>query len=250
VLLMILTLIVFGKRKSIADINLTTFGQWLFALVGAAIALLIQFYCLRNLPVIDFTNWKKNTNVAELFIETPAEKKILFLYQNKDGLEKLLTIKEMDNITETIPRFYEEYSYVDRIDSVISEAVQPKYSGFSMLDNQGRDFASIYLKNERVYLLFMHDLDEVNDKAMKSEKLINLISYCEKNNIDFVAVTNSPPNEIEEFIENRQICFPIYYNPIDLVKGPFIVRDAIRSNPGLIILENGVVIDKRSWQRF
>ena len=250
VALMILTLLVFGKRKAIHDINLTQLGQWLLACIGAAIVLLLQFYCLRNLPVIDFGNWKKGVHVAELFIEKPAEIEVLFLYQNNYGLEKFLSMDDLNNITDTYPKFYEEFNYVDRIDSMIVEAVHPKFPGFSMLDNQGRDFASIYLNQEQVYILFMHDLDEANMEAMKSEKLKNVIAYCNDNNIDLVGITNSSYNEIDKFIKNYALSFPVYHNPIDPVKGPFIVRDAVRSNPGLIVLKNGIVIEKRAWRNF
>jgi len=250
VLLLIFVLIVFANSKSIPDIRLTLLGQWLFAFIGGGLVLLLQSYCLNNLPLIDFSHWKKGTDIVEIFIEKPAQIDILFLYQNEKGEEKLLSMEEMTNITETIPNFYETYNYIERIDSVISEAIHPKVSGFSMLDNQGRDFADIYLNKEIVCLLFMHDLDEVNEKAMASEQLKNRIADCKNNNIDFVAITNSPFDEIDKFIKNYNITFPIYLNPIDPVKGPFIVRDAIRSNPGLIVLKNGVVAEKRGWRRF
>jgi uncharacterized membrane protein YphA (DoxX/SURF4 family) len=248
--LMIPTLIVFGYRKSIPDIRLTSLGQWLFAFVGVAMVFLIQFYCFRNLPAIDRGNWKKGAHVVELFIGKPTEKEILLLYQNNEGIEKLLSMEELNNIMETNPKFYDEYSYVDRIDSVIVEAVHPKFPGFSMLDLKGGDFASLYLNKEIVYMLFIHDLDEANEEAMKSKKLQNLVAFCAENDIDFVGITNNSYEDIEKFIEEYAIDFPIYYNPIDPVKGPFIVRDAIRSNPGLIILKNGVVADKKSWRNF
>jgi uncharacterized membrane protein YphA (DoxX/SURF4 family) len=255
VVLMIVTLVVFGKRKSIPDIRLTILGQWLFAFLGAGIALLIQIYCLQNLPLYDFSDWKdckKCKNTIDLFVEKPAEKEILFLYKNEEDLEKLLSLEEMENITDTYPNFYTEFEFVDRIDSIITEAIKPEISGFSMLDNQGRDFANIYLNydKETVYLLFMHDLDEVNHMAMKSGNLQKLLTHCIDNDIDLIGITNSPPEEIKGFTEKYSLNFPIYYNPIDPVKGPFIVRDAIRSNPGLIILKNGVVAEKRSWRNF
>jgi len=248
VALLIVTLIVFAKRNTISDIRLTLLGQWLLAFVIAGIALLIQIYALRNLPLIDFSKWKKGENVAALLIEKPAEIDVLFLYKNDKEEEMLLSIEDMDHITETHPNFYTEFFYVDRIDAVILEAIHAKIPGFSMLDEQGRDFASIYLRQEKVYILFMHDLDEVNDQAMKSDALQNLITYCEKNDIAFVGITNSPLDEIKSFIKKYNIIFPIYYNPIDPIKGPFVVRDAIRSNPGLIVLENGVVVEKKSWR--
>ena len=249
VVLMIFTLILFAQRKNIPDIRLTALGQWLFAFVGAGAVLALQIYCMRNLPLIDFSNWKKGNNVVDIFVEKPAEIDVLFLYQNEKGEEKLLSMDEMGNITDTYPKFYDEFNYVDRIDSVISEAVKPVIPGFSMLDKQGKDFANIYFHKETVYLLFMHDLDETNEEAMKSERLQKLIAQCEKENIDLVAITNSSPDEIEKFVEQYNTPFPIYYNPTDPVKGPFIIRDAIRSNPGLIILKNGVVAEKRGWRK-
>jgi uncharacterized membrane protein YphA (DoxX/SURF4 family) len=250
--IMIVTLVIFGKRKAIPDIKFTLLGQWLLAFLGAGIALLIQIYCLRNLPVIDFSDWKKGTKVTDLFIEKPAVKDMFFLYQNDEGVEQILSIEDMENITDTYPSFYTDFMYIDRVDSVISEAVKAKVEGFSMLDNQGRDFAGACLGigKANVYLLFMHDLDEANDQAMKSEQLQQLVAYCKENNIDFVGITNSPPDEIKVFTEKYNISFPIYYNPIDPVKGPFIVRNAIRSNPGLIILKEGVIVEKRAWRRF
>ncbi|MDR0207251.1 MAG: DoxX family protein [Bacteroidales bacterium] len=252
VALLMITLIVFGKRKSIPDIRLTLLGQWLFACVGSGIALFIQIYCLRNLPIIDLTEWKKGKDMVELLVEKPAKIEMLFLYKNEKGIEKLLSMEEMETITESIPKFYEEYYFIDRIDSIITEAVKPKITGFSMLDNQGRDFTSIYLDNnkETVYLLFMHDLDEVSKEALQSENLSQLVVYCTNNEINFVGITNSPPEDIKDFIEKNEINFPIYYNPIDPVKGPFVVRDAVSSNPGLIILKNGVVAEKRAWRNF
>ena len=255
VVIMIVTLVVFAKRNTIPDMKLTVLGQWIFAFVGAGIALIIQIYCLRNLPFIDYSDWrdcKKCKTVAELFVEKPAEKKVMFLYKNAEGVEKFLDMEELGNITETYPHFYETFEYVDRIDSVTSEAVPPLKSGFSMLDKQGRDWAGIYLtaEKEKVYLLFMHDLDEVNEKGIKSENLQKLIAQCMENNIDFVGITNSTPDEIDLFIKKYNLTFPIYYNPIDPIKGPFMVRDAIRSNPGLIVLQNGVVVEKKSWRKF
>jgi hypothetical protein len=204
------------------------------------------------LPLVDFSDWKKGKKVSQLFIETPAVKDMLFHYQNNEGVEKLLSMADMENVADTYPNFYSDFTYIDRVDSVISEAVKAKKEGFSMLDHQGRDFASVYLDTNKtnVYLLFMHDLDEVSPEAIKSIQLLHLVAYCKENNIDFVGITNSSPDEIKTFTENYKINFPIYYNPIDPIKGPFIVRDAIRSNPGLIILKKGVVDEKKAWRRF
>jgi len=89
VLIMIPTLIIFFKRKSIPDIKLTILGQWILVAVGALIALGFEIYCVVNLPPIDYTNWKVGNNVSEYFIDKPAQKEIVFLYKNKQDSTRL-----------------------------------------------------------------------------------------------------------------------------------------------------------------
>jgi triosephosphate isomerase len=253
VVIIIPTLILFFKRKSIPDIRLTVFGQWLFASFWVALVFAFEIYCLFNLPIKDYTNWKKGENITQWFIDQPAQKEIVFLYKNNVDSTKLVTLTEnqMMTITDQNPNFYSEYEYVDRKDSIIKKAIPPKIPGFSMLDTLGRDYASQLITDKSVvYLLFIHNLDEVNPKGIQSKALLSLVSECEKQNIPFVAVTNSSEAEIDKFITEYKITFPIYFNPIDPVKGPFMVRDAVRSNPGLILIKNGVVVNKWSWRNF
>ncbi len=253
VVIIIPTLILFFKRKSIPDIRLTVFGQWLFTSFWVVLVFAFEIYCLFNLPIKDYTNWKKGENVTQWFIDQPAQKEIVFLYKNTLDSTKLVTLTEnqMMTITDQNPNFYTEYEYVDRKDSIIKKGIPPKIAGFSMLDTLGRDYASqLITKNSTVYVLFMHNLDEVNPKGIQSKALQSFVSVCEKQNIHFVAVTNSSETEIQKFIARYKITFPIYFNPIDPVKGPFMVRDAVRSNPGLMLIKNGVVVNKWSWRNF
>ena len=55
---------------------------------------------------------------------------------------------------------------------------------------------------------------------------------------------------IRKFRQENNIPFPIYENHIDPIKGPFMVRDAVRSNPGLIIIQGGIVKGKYNWRDF
>lgn len=254
VVIMIPTLIIFFKRKSIPDIKMTELGKWTFAGMGALLIFVLEVYCYRNLPIMDFSDWKKGDDVSSAFIEQPAQKDIVFVYQNiEDQSEKTLTQDELMNITESIPDFYDQYEYVDRKDVIIEPAVHPEIAGFNMLDVSGADHASVLISSNNenpVFLLFMADLDKVNMKGVKNQDLQNLVDEAAANGASFVAVTNSPQEEIEKFIEENNINFPIYQNPIDPVKGPFMVRDAVRSNPGLILIHKGNVVDKWAWRNF
>ena len=56
--------------------------------------------------------------------------------------------------------------------------------------------------------------------------------------------------EIAKFVEENGIELPVYQNPIDPVHGPFMVRDAMRSNPGIMVINKGVVKEKWAWRDF
>ena len=248
VVLIIPTIIVFVNRKKIPDCRLTLLGQWIAILLFAAATVIFQIYCIRHLPVIDFTDWKKGNDVVA-FIEQPAQKEVMFIYRNKvDNTEMKLT---QDELMSQSDDFYENYDYVDRIDSIIKDIVRAKIDGFNMLDENGADHAFELISHDNdqpLYVLYMPNLSETKVKGV--EKAKKLAADCAAKDVAFVAVSNSSPEDIAAFVEAHGLDFPVYYNPIDPIKGPFMVRDAVRSNPGIILFEKGVVKDKWAWRDF
>lgn len=249
VIIIIPTIIVFAKRKLIPDIRLTELGKWLTIAVFAAIAICFQLHFLRHLPLKDHSDWKKGEYVVDSFIEKPAVKEVVFVYRNsKTGEEMTLS---QDELMEQSDSFYTDYEYVDRHDSVITPYKAAKIPGFNMLDENGADHAYELISpdNEQyTYILYVSNLKEVNPKGVEKAKA--LAAKCAENDYPFVAVTNSSEEEITAFVTMYGLDFPIYQNPIDPVKGPFMVRDAVRSNPGLILFKKGVVLEKWAWRDF
>lgn len=256
VIIMIPTLILFFKRGRIPDIRLTGLGQCLLTLIGVLIAAFLQFYCYRHLPVIDLNkDWKKGSNLAITFTEEPDRIAAFFTYQNKKDSSILVLDKEaMMSITDRLPLFYDEYEYLDRRDSIIEPGREPKVEGFSMLDSTGSDYALPLLNPTHLkplFILVMNDLREVNIEGLQNENLQTLVNEAKKGTIEIVGLTTNTPEEAHAFAKFHHLDFPIYCNnPFDPAKGPFIVRDAIRSNPGLILIQGGVVLQKWAWRDF
>ena len=246
VVFIIPTLIVFFNRKKISDCRLTVLGQWLAIAVFALIAVLFQLYVIRHLPFIGKSDWNKGKDVS-VFVAQPAQKEVAFVYRNiATGEEITLSQDELEKQEDS---FYEQNEYVSREDKIIKEAVAAKIDGFNMLDENGADHAPEYFSTDNpndVYILYVHDLSEANDKGV--QKAITLAKACIDKGIDFVGITNSSEEEIAAFIQKYSIEFPIYYNPINPITGPFMVRDAMRSNPGIMLLNKGVVKDKWAWR--
>ncbi|MDL2296553.1 DoxX family protein [Bacteroidales bacterium OttesenSCG-928-B11] len=252
VVIIIPTIIIFVKRKTIPAIRLTELGQWCFACVGGFIVLFLQIYCYRHLPIIDFSEWKKETDLVIQYIEQPGEKEMIFIYQSKrDSSVINLTVEDMETVADSNPNFYDEYEYVDRIDSLVKAPVKPKLPGFNMLDANGKDHANLLINRDNLtplFLLVMPNVDDANGKAFADPNLQEIIKRSEENNLYFVGITNSTQEEVAAFTAKHNLSFPIYSNPIDPVKGPFMVRDAIRSNPGLFLIERGFIKDKWAWR--
>ena len=248
------TLIVFICRDRIPDIRLTELGKWCFAGIGCIIVCLVQFISYRHLPIVDFSDWAKGKNVAEAFIEKPAVKEIVYKYLRlADSTTVEMSSDEMMEAYEKDARFDEKYEYLDRIDSTLEEAVMPEIPGFNMVDSLGGDHSIELIQNDKstsTFIVFMHDLEETNEKGIMSPALKLLADSCMSMGVDFVGITNSPQEYIDAFVSQYNITFPIYSNAIDPVKGPFMVRDAIRSNPGLMQIKNGIVVGKWSWRDF
>ena len=246
VVFIIPTLIVFFNRKKISDCRLSELGQWLCVGLFALVAVGFQLYVIRHLPFIGKSDWNKGKDVS-VFVAQPAQKDVVFVYKNNEtGEEITLTQDELMNQADD---FYEKNDYVSREDKILKEAVKAKIDGFNMLDENGADHAPDYFATDRegdVYILYVHDLNEANAKGM--QKAITLAKACESEGVDFVGITNSSEEEIAKFVEKYGIEFPIYYNPINPITGPFMVRDAIRSNPGVMLLSKGVVKEKWAWR--
>lgn len=248
VVIIIPTLIFFFNRKKVKDCRLTELGQWLCVAIFAAISVGFQLYVIRHLPFIGKSDWNKGKDVS-VFVAQPAQKEVVFVYKNNaSGEEVKLT---QDELMAQDDAFYENNEYVDREDKVVKEAVKAKIDGFNMLDENGADHAPDYFAKDRegeVYILYVHNLSEAKEKGM--QKALTLAKACQDKGVDFVGITNSSEEEIAAFVEEYGIEFPIYYNPINPITGPFMVRDAIRSNPGIILLDKGVVKEKWAWRDF
>jgi uncharacterized membrane protein YphA (DoxX/SURF4 family)/peroxiredoxin len=242
------TLIVFFNRKKISDCRLSELGQWLCVVLFAVISVAFQLYVIHHLPFIGKSDWNKGKDVS-VFVAQPAQKEVVFVYKNNEtGEEITLTQDELMNQADD---FYEKNDYVSREDKILKEAVKAKIDGFNMLDENGADHAPDYFATDRegdVYILYVHDLNEANAKGM--QKALTLAKACQEKGVDFVGITNSSEEEIAKFVEKYGIEFPIYYNPIDPVHGPFMVRDAMRSNPGVMLINKGIVVDKWAWRDF
>lgn len=253
VVIIIPTIIVFIYRNEIPDVRLTELGKWLFVAIAMLAAGLVQLYCYQHLPIIDFSDWKIGTNVADSYIDKQQVTEVTYIYKDTiNDKEYRFTEEELMAKFETDPTFFDDKEDAGQEEKVIQELLRAPIQGFTMEDSIS-DFSADLINEDNVrplFIVFMNYLDETNIKGLQSPYLNELIAYCQNNNADIVGLTNSSAEEIAEFKKENNISFPIYRSDCDPVKGPFIVRDAIHANPGIIYVQNGFVEGKWNWRDF
>ncbi|MCD6090390.1 MAG: DoxX family protein [Bacteroidales bacterium] len=187
-----------------------------------------SFYNLRHLPMIDFRFWKVGSQV----------------YNNKQkSIELYLTFKNK-NTGELHEFLSPNYPYQDKEwnanwEFVSSREYSPEQNAQSLMifDIEGIDVTNEVLGVQgKSFLLISHDLNAISKKNV--QKIKTFIQIAEDENLSIAIITASLGNKIFNFSNQNTIDIPFFLaDDIDL-------KTIIRSNPGLILLENGKVIKK------
>lgn len=209
--------------------------DWLVALYSCLFALAFCSYCLYYLPVLDFRPYKIGTNIPEAMSVPPgkhlSELQTVFLMK-KGNVEKEFTV---DNYPDST------WTYVDRHTIVVKKGYEPPISDFSMIDiDTGNDISQQILSDPNyTFLLISPRIEKADDSHID---VINaLYEYCHANGYHFYALTSSPDDEIEDWRDKTGAEYP--FCQVDNI----ILKTIIRSNPGLLLLKHGTILNKWSY---
>lgn len=201
-------------------------------IVGASLFLLL--FCFSNyiwgLPMFDFRPYKPGKNILEQRVaaEEPVVK-YFFVYKNKNtGEEKNFLVSELTALDK------EEWEYVDRIEDVINPGVPAKIQNFYASDEDGVDVTDHVLENpEYSFWILSKDLKKSKKKAWA--ELNEISKLADQEGLEMFVFT---PSNFEDFRHEVQAAYPFY------TADKTFVKTIVRANPGLVILQNGNVIDK------
>jgi peroxiredoxin len=131
--------------------------------------------------------------------------------------------------------------FVDQKSVLISKGYVPPIHDFTINDPQNGDITEEALQYEgKTYLAIMYDLSKTSKRgAQKVEKLYQL---NKNKGVGFYALSGSSQEEIEKFREETGVTFPFCQTD------PVTLKTIIRSNPGIVLLNNGVIESKWAWR--
>lgn len=189
----------------------------------AAVTLLhvgLAIYAIRHLPYIDFRAYKVGASIPKLM--QPSEALRYKYIMEKDGKEVEFT------------SYPNEQGYEFKEMILLNPEAQPKITDYSVWNNEG-DFTEQTFEGNKL-LVIMYDVTKANTASLKEIKeLTNQLPP----NVEPVVLTASGEQIYEAFRHEYQLPIPYYFADATVLK------TMIRSNPGLIFVQDGVV--KGKW---
>ncbi len=197
------------------------------AVISIGCTLGFMFWTLNHLPIKDFRPYKIGNNIPEL-MEYPEDAEpdqyaITFVYQ-KDGEEQEFTL-------ENYPKNDSSWTFVRQKSELIKKGYEPPIHDFELMSMEYEDMTYDILESEDVVtLVIMYDLAKTERKNL--DKLDEIDEPC-------YYVTGSGEADIEAFCQETGLEMSRF-----LSCDPVTLKTIVRANPGVIVLQNGTIIDK------
>lgn len=233
--LLLLSSILFLKRGKLKT-NWAIIDQYFWITTSFIFIISVSIHSYKHLPLLDFRPFFIGANIQEqMSIPEGAELdefKSIFKYKNiKTG-----EIKEFNESNypwkDTLT-----WEYVEIRQELIKEGYTPPIHDFN-IEHSFRGNITEEVMNDKGYtfLLVSHNLSNASIK--NNEKINKLYSFCVNNGHKFYCVTASLDDEIRDFSETNNSNYEFCNMDETLLK------TVVRSNPGLILLREGTIIDK------
>ena len=201
--------------------------QFAIGCVYALAFLGFEVYNYRHLPVVDFMNWKVG---KQLNVETSGDADIYLIYRNKATGETQEFLSPNYPWNDSV--WMSEWEFVDQRTEGGSN-----FLGFSALDESGNDVTESILTTEKLLMFTSHDLADVTEKQWAKVK--DVTETAEKLGYIVIWVVANEPEFVEQLREQYDFLYEVYY--ADELE----IKPIVRSNPGLVWLDNGLV--KNKW---
>lgn len=218
IILLVLILILFIYRHQVepfldqgrADITIGVVT--LINIAGAIIA-------IQHLPYIDFRAYKVGANIPQL-MQPSAQLQYKYI-MTKDGKEE----EFMDYPSEG------GYEFKEMV--LLNPEAQPKITDYSVWNPEG-DFTEQTFEGNKL-MIIMYDALKADTESLEE---IKRLSSSLPEQVKPIILTASGETVFESFRHEHQLAIPYYFADATVLK------TIIRSNPGLVLMRDGVVLAK------
>ena len=209
-------------------------NQWIVRYYTVAYIVITSVYCLYTLPIFDFRPYHVGMNIKQGMeipegAEQPEFESTFLLRKNGETREFTL-----DNYPDST------WEYVDTRTVQTKKGYEPPIHDFALTScDTGEDITEqVLTKKGYTFLLVSPRLAVADDSNFGD--IDQIYEYAEENGADFYCVTASANDEIERWRDLTGAEYK-FCNADETT-----LKTMIRSNPGLMLLKDGTIIDKWS----
>lgn len=231
VILIILSVIIFTRRKQITNIFRAS-TEWIVTGSVAVIFIIFSLGNLRYLPVIDFLPYKTGIKIADQMVipegAEPDKYMTTFIYE-KNGEQREFTL-------ENYPADDTSWIFVDQKTVLLKKGYQPPVHDFSITNTNGVDLTGqILADNSYSLLMLSRKLNEAGSSHLF--KGFDLGKYISEHGISFYILTATASDDLQKYLNGLNFC------TVDEIT----LKTMMRANPGYMLLKEGVIQGKWSW---
>ena len=203
-------------------------------------SILFSVYVLRHLPIKDFRPYAVDKNILEQMTIPEGvpldEYKNTWYYKGSDGVTQEYTDEDKPWEDTTL-------TFIDRKTILIKKGYEPPIHDFSITSSDGVDYTEEVINDPNYnFLLIAYDITKTNKEVQK--EVNDLANACSKKGIPFLGLTSSTYEAVEEFRHDVQAIYDYH------ITDETTLKTIIRSNPGLMLLKEGVIIKKWHYHDF
>ncbi len=209
-------------------------NQWIASNFTIIFILVASTLSLYHLPIFDFRPYFIGQNIKKGMEIPKGAKQTKF--KTTFICEKNGVTKEFDE--KNYPYNDTTWVFKDSHQEIIEKGYEPPIHDFSITNEvTGEDLTdSILTHNGYVFLLISPFIDQADDTNFGE---INAVyEYAKENNYPFIGVTASTEKSIKQWRDITGAEYPVYSADGTMLK------TIIRSNPGLVLLYKGTIINK------
>lgn len=235
IVLLAMTLVIFINRNRFKPIF--NFLEQTIMLFGVIVFIFcIEFYSYRHLPIIDFRPYAIGQNIpTSMTLPEGAphdEYKITLKYKNKSTGK----IQEFDeNNYPWQDTLTWEFSSSDQ--KLIKEGFKAPIHDFVIEHPSiGNITEEVLADPGYTFLVITHNIRKTSPE--NQEKINKLAAYAQEKGYKFYGLSASGPEELKKYADKYGVTYDICAT--DEIQ----LKTIIRSNPGLVLLKEGTIIDK------
>ena len=232
VILLIMIVFLFINIKHIKPF-FSNFSRSIIIFATFIACLSFGYYVLMHLPAIDFRAYKEGVNISEGMTIPEGAPEAVFDYNwkfNINGEEKIITTQG------EYPTSEGEFIGVET--EVVEEGYVPPIHDFT-IEKDGENFTEKFLNTPDLIVIIAYDLNKTEWNGWPVIK--ELTNDALKKGYSVIGLTASGDASVNDLKEKQNINFDFYFTDATTLK------TIVRSNPGIVKLHNGTIIQKRHW---